>query len=127
MRVSVLRVDRRGDGANGIEQEPLELAEQAHAVKRHAGVVSDGGKELQILLAETSGTALAVDVDRAENLVGRSERHAHHRPDALSDDALAAREPRIDAGIARERRDALGDRVGHDRAAERERRLPGIR
>ena len=114
MRVSVLRVDRRGDGADRVEQEPLDLAEQAHAVQRHAGVVADRGEELEILLAEAAGAALAIDVERAENLVGRPERHAHHRSDALSDDAVAAREPCVDARVPRERRDALGDRVGDD-------------
>ena len=38
----------------------------------------------------------------------------------------AAREPRVDAGVARERRHALRDRVGHQRAAHRERALLGI-
>ena len=102
------------------------LAEQAHAVQGDAGVVADGREQLEVLLAETAGTALAVDVERAEYLVGRPERHAHDRPDALADDALAAREPRVHAGVARERRHALHDRVGDERPAQRERALFGI-
>ena len=88
VRVAVLGVDGRGDRANGVEQQPLDLAEQPDAMQRDAGVIADRREQLEILLAEASRAALAVDVERAEDLVGRPQRHAHHRADALADDAL---------------------------------------
>ena len=77
--------------AERVEQEPLDLAHQPHAVHRHAGLVADRRQQLEVLLVEAAGAAQAVDVERAEDLVGRPQRHAHHRPDALADHALAAR------------------------------------
>ncbi len=92
VRISVLGVDGRGNRPHGVEQQPLDIAEQAHAMERHSGVIADGGEELEILLAEAARATLAVHIEGSEYLVGRPQRDAHHRADTLADDALAKRE-----------------------------------
>ena len=107
VRVAVARVDRGGDRLDRVEQQPLELPHQPHAVHRDAGLVADRRQQLEVGLVEPAGAAQAVDVQRAEDLVGGPQRHAHHRPDALADDALPFAEPRVAARVVREDRHAL--------------------
>ena len=73
---------------------------------------------------------LAVDVEHAENRVGRAHRRAHHRADPLPHDAFAAAVSLIGQRIIGERRNALLEHVVDDRARQRHLRptlLPSLR
>ena len=87
---------------------------------RDAGLVADGGQQLQVRLVEPAGAAEAVHIQRAEDRVGGPQRHAHHRPDVLADDALPIAEPRVAARVVREDGNAVGDDAGHQRPAHGE-------
>ena len=52
VRVAVLRVDRRGDRPDGVEQQPLQLAHQPDAVQRDARLVAERRHQLEIGFAE---------------------------------------------------------------------------
>ncbi len=125
VRVAVLRVHGRRDRLHRVEKQPLEVAQQPHAVQGDAGLVAHRGEQLQIRVGEAAGPAHAVHVERAEDRVGRPERHAHDRPDPLLDHARSRLEAAVGAGVVREDRHALADDVGDERAAHREGRVPG--
>jgi hypothetical protein len=79
-------------------------------MQRNAGLVADGGQQLELGLAELT-RHLAVDVQHAENGVSGSHRRAHHRADPLPDDAFAAHVAIVGQRIVGEDGDALFEHV----------------
>ena len=83
----------------------------------HACLVADRRQQLQLRLVELV-RAVAVDIQDAEDRVGRPHRRAHHRPDALPDDALAGAVALVGERIVGEGRDAVLENVAHDGARQ---------
>ena len=113
MRVAVLGVDDRGDGFHDVQEQLLHVRHQAGAMERDAGLIADRRQQLELGLAELV-RAVAVDVQHAENRFRRPHRRAHHRADALTDDALAGAVSRVGQRVVREGRDAVLEDVAHD-------------
>ena len=117
VRVAVLGVDDRRDRLHDVEEQALDFGHQPRAVHRDAGLVPDGGQQLQFGFAEFLGFQ-AVDVEHAQNGLGRAHRRAHHRPDLLPHDAFAADVALVGQRVIGEGGNALLDDVVHDRARQ---------
>ena len=117
--VAVLGVDNRRDRLHHVEEQPLDFGHQLGAMQRNAGLVPHSSQQFQLGLAELTGRT-AIDVEHAQNGVGGSHRRAHHRTNALPDNALAANVALVSQGVVGKCRNALlehvvyhGARQGH--------------